>query len=153
MATFLVPATTARASGFTTANVLFPGGQAIIDIVTSSANEVITDVVMLFGLSPEKDWRKGDLGYPFISTKILGRDLSNNLDTMRHFIDVPVSVYYSGPAVLSAALVSMYNTTNTPITTYYYAKVNITRDPGVFISGIVSSTQYFLPSPCNKKSY
>jgi hypothetical protein len=80
-------------------------------------------------------------------------DLSNNLDTMWHYVTIPLEAYYNGPAVLSAALVSMYNVTSTPITTYYYANVTISRDPGVFVSGIVSSTQYFLPSPCNKKSY
>jgi hypothetical protein len=72
IATFLLPATMARTSGFTTPNVLFPGSQQVFKITTSSANEVVQDVVMLFGLSQAKDWRKGDLGYPFVSTKILG---------------------------------------------------------------------------------
>jgi hypothetical protein len=36
-------------------------------------------VVMLFGLSKASEWRKGDLGYPFVSTKILGRGKSHSL--------------------------------------------------------------------------
>jgi hypothetical protein len=54
--------------------------------------------------------------------------------------------------VLSAALVSLYNTTKTPVTTYYYANVTITKDLGAFLNRRVESRQYFLPSGgCVKK--
>jgi hypothetical protein len=70
---------------------------------------------------------------------------------MTHYYQVPIATYYTGPAVLSAALVSLYNITKTPITTYYYANVTITTDPGAFLNRRIESRQYFLPSPCGKK--
>jgi hypothetical protein len=62
----------ARTTGFTTFDTLEPGEATTIIITTSSYDAVVDDVVMLFGLSKASEWRKGDLGYPFVSTKILG---------------------------------------------------------------------------------
>lgn len=78
-------------------------------------------------------------------------DLSNNLINMTHYVQIPIGTYITGPAVLSAALVSRYNITNTPVITYYYANVTITKDPGAFLGRVTESREYFLPSPCGKK--
>jgi hypothetical protein len=62
----------ARTTGFRTYDTLVPGEDTVFTITTSSYNSVVYDEVMLFGLSSASEWRKGDLGYPFVSTKILG---------------------------------------------------------------------------------
>lgn len=62
----------ARTTGFTTFDTLEPGEATTIIITTSSYDAVVDGVVMLFGLSKASEWRKGDLGHPFVSTKILG---------------------------------------------------------------------------------
>lgn len=62
----------ARTTGFRTYDTLVPGEDTVFTITTSSYNSVVFDEVMLFGLSSASEWRKGDLGYPFVSTKTLG---------------------------------------------------------------------------------
>jgi len=134
----------ARAGGFVVPNVLVSGQDYIFTITSESADQVVTDVAMTFGISPAAGAMPGRLGFPVISTKILGFDLSNTLDNYTHYVTIPNTVYYTGPAVVTAVLFSIENNennTHTPVTRYFSANVTVGETN---YDSLVASTPYLL---------
>ena len=76
-------------------------------------------------------------------------DLSNSLDSFKHYVTIPYEVYYTGPAVVTAVLFSIennVNNTHTPVTRYFSANVTVAD---AISYHDVTSTEYF-PQGCNK---
>ncbi|CAK3932166.1 Hypothetical predicted protein [Lecanosticta acicola] len=115
----------ARISGFAVPSIVKPGDtQVEIVITTEGYIQSVEDVAIAFGISPANASSPGTLGPDLLTSKFLGPSLSNTNENITHYVSIPTDIA-EGPAVLQAALFSLYGVSLGPTISSYTANVTV----------------------------